>query len=907
MKLYRQLLVAISLTMLFVISNIGITLTVSHTPKNFRGSSSAISEISYKEARNDIESPITTLTSGDSSAELTFPLAGGIDSNQSITLPSRVNIEKASLNLTGRPIENVTIDHIHDYTDTINNSAWKGSLAGTSPILTPADYMDIPFNAGEYNNILLSDDNYAYTTLNDGSSPYQLFEFTINETNIKEIYIMLEGMGYYRIGMAMGWYNLSLFIYNNSYDQWENAVFRAEQFPTPDFGLSASIEFNHTDYLNEQKKFYMMALGPLDPSPDATEEWVRCDHVYINVKTLEDVHPSEVTLNIGNDGSIEWAEPGKFNGKVMISDSEGFRSLLQLAIDNESDKDDIAIPLSIGSSTGGFILIDTIFISFEPKPFNPAPILKRFIPADFLGFYEDSDGGDNLIDLSVFFSDDDIENLTYEIKMNHNEINASLDPDGQHLDFKSQRNYFGKKAFQVQAVDLGLDGIRDTGDEFSTLSNIFNVTVHPTNDPPNIVNFNNETVLPEHIENGLSLEVWEDIPQSFTIECWDVDRDGIFCNIKDQSSSPIEMNIVSQYHNSSIFELTISAVQENIGLWNSSFVLSDDNNSGQLSTEINFSLNVQESNDPPKITKIGEVIPTEHILELNVFERDWLNFSIEFADPDPNEILILICNRTDSLDGDDISGMELIMELDERNGYFSFLADITPGIYPVNFTVQDKEGSFDWVEVVINVIDVNEAPITGILILTGGENNLTVGIIAQGFFDPNGDPLIYDWNMGDGGKAYFGFGLINVNHTYAKRGLYNVTLNLTDGRGGVTEVFILINVTGPIDNETVNNGGDPQKDDDTGPKEADNESSTGGEKNFLESGKFWIMIGIILLFIVIGLIFILLARKGKEEETTPEADPDDSFNSKQAQENNEEDKTALDESSIVSTKTLDDV
>jgi len=869
MKAFRYSLGTLLLALILVSCNY--VIPVPET--NSSGETNIIESISDVpgNARDDILSPLTALSSGEIHGEVTFPLTGGLDSNNSITLPPRANINEARFDLTSQPLENITIPHNHDYTDTVNNSAWKGAFTGTSPTSPPADYMDAPYDGVDYNNVVFSDDQYAEIILNDGKSPYQLFEFTVNETSVKEIYLFFEGLGYYRVGMANYHYNVTLYLYNQSFNQWDNVAQKNErQPPAGDFIMSYIIDTNHTDFIDDQNKLYLMAVGPYDPTPDTRDEYLRCDRAFINVKTLENIYPSKVTLDIGNDGNIEWTKNEIFSGEVTISDDVGLAASLQEISDNGSELDDIFIPIAIGSGTGGTIIIDNIFISFTQRPYNSPPGLSRLIPPDFLEFAEDSSDGNNLLDLSDFFEDDDQVNLSFEIVLNHKEINASIDPDKIHMDFTSEKNYFGTQTFQVKAVDRGVDGIPNTGDELSILSNIFNVTVYPTNDEPVLLELNGTPVLPEQIEAGLILDVWEDLPETFIYYCFDVDGDIPSYSIIHLPTTPSWIELVPDTDNTSVFKLMIHAINENIGWFNSTIIISDENGSEPLSLEVNISIFVHNTNDRPRFTLLGENAPEDNSMRMDVLERNWLNFTIEATDPDPNDRLTFFTNRTDGQGDDDIPGMELIPDPDNMKGEIKFHAYVAPGIYPVNLSVSDLAGTFDWVNLKITVMDVNEFPVAGILRFSGGEQNLSVVIVAEGFVDPDGDPLIYDWDMGDDMGAYLGLELMKVNHSYLTSGNYTVKLGLIDGRGGSLEVNISITVTAPLGDS---GGNENESDNDETPDPEDNngKDSVGEEKSFLESGGMWLLLGIILLLLVAGIGFISL-KKTKKDDRTPKPD-----------------------------------
>jgi glucose/arabinose dehydrogenase/PKD repeat protein len=67
---------------------------------------------------------------------------------------------------------------------------------------------------------------------------------------------------------------------------------------------------------------------------------------------------------------------------------------------------------------------------------------------------------------------------------------------------------------------------------------------------------------------------------------------------------------------------------------------------------------------------------------------------------------------------------------------------------------------------------------------TFGEPPLAVSFDGRTTRDPDGDPLSYSWSFGDGTT---GTGSI-ASHTYSARGVYNVTLTVDDGRGGIDSI-----------------------------------------------------------------------------------------------------------------------
>lgn len=96
---------------------------------------------------------------------------------------------------------------------------------------------------------------------------------------------------------------------------------------------------------------------------------------------------------------------------------------------------------------------------------------------------------------------------------------------------------------------------------------------------------------------------------------------------------------------------------------------------------------------------------------------------------------------------------------------------------------------------------------------TAGPLPLTVNFSSAGSSDPDGDPLGYLWNFGDGGTST----LANPSHTYATAGTFSATLQVNDGRGGTATSSPIqiragnrppdVRITGPAD-ESLYRAGD---------------------------------------------------------------------------------------------------
>ena len=86
---------------------------------------------------------------------------------------------------------------------------------------------------------------------------------------------------------------------------------------------------------------------------------------------------------------------------------------------------------------------------------------------------------------------------------------------------------------------------------------------------------------------------------------------------------------------------------------------------------------------------------------------------------------------------------------------------------------------------------INQAPVaTFERSPQAGDAPLSVFFDASESFDPEGEPLTYQWNLGDGGTAAGK----TLTHTYAAPGTYEARLTVVDPRGRASEFARMISV-----------------------------------------------------------------------------------------------------------------
>ncbi|WP_119080678.1 ThuA domain-containing protein [Chitinophaga alhagiae] len=121
---------------------------------------------------------------------------------------------------------------------------------------------------------------------------------------------------------------------------------------------------------------------------------------------------------------------------------------------------------------------------------------------------------------------------------------------------------------------------------------------------------------------------------------------------------------------------------------------------------------------------------------------------------------------------------------------FSNISDMEAGpdgqLYIVEYGGQWRHKNADAGLSVITYNGGNLAPAVQLAADTSaGALPLTVRFSAAGTVDPDGDPLAYTWNFGDGEPLQTA--VPEASHTFTKAGTYPVSVEVTDGKGGKTK------------------------------------------------------------------------------------------------------------------------
>ena len=115
------------------------------------------------------------------------------------------------------------------------------------------------------------------------------------------------------------------------------------------------------------------------------------------------------------------------------------------------------------------------------------------------------------------------------------------------------------------------------------------------------------------------------------------------------------------------------------------------------------------------------------------------------------------------------------------------------GVFQVSLTVTDGRGGMDTAEFTATVGGTNGAPIA--MAQGGGFGNVGVDLTfdGTGTSDPEGDPLTFSWDFGDGSTTS---GLL-VTHRYGTPGDYTATFTARDNHGGVGTATVGAHINAP--------------------------------------------------------------------------------------------------------------
>jgi hypothetical protein len=426
----------------------------------------------------------------------------------------------------------------------------------------------------------------------------------------------------------------------------------------------------------------------------------------------------------------------------------------------------------------------------------------------------------------------------------------------------------------VKATDRGLDELVGGDEDLSIVSNVFTVSVWPTNDEPVLVSIGDVTITESDTEISFTDTegAIEDDWFNLSIIGHDIDGDLLSFSSNITLPSPSSLEILPDPINDNSAILSILPTNELVGELNLSLTISDENNTaasdpndpseGPLADSISIIIEVKNLNDGPKLAPMDNKTG---------YEDSWLNFTVRALDDDLiyGDELTFSTNITTSIEGL-IPGVNF--EFNEVTGNVSILPDNEMvGSYLVSFVVSDLDGDWDFNDVHIIINNVNDPPLA---MISSPMNNQEWNTSKMLYFDGanstdedliHGDSLSYVWSSNISGilstEPQFTSNLTAV-------GWHNITLTVSDESNLETKEYMSIQITAVIiDDKDDDKDKDKDKDNDTTPTDYDKglEKKDKGSDGTL----LWVLIAIlIIIIIIITLIFVWLRKKSKGKEQT---------------------------------------
>jgi len=210
-------------------------------------------------------------------------------------------------------------------------------------------------------------------------------------------------------------------------------------------------------------------------------------HAKVGHEMIIDNKKNEIYIYGGNINPDEFQKYSIVNNHwQLISEdkyplSPGTRIGSGLVIDNNSQ-----IFLFGGFDKGeGYGYLNDLW-RYNTEPTKIPPSLKTPIPNTYSIEEDNLTSGEHLIDLYDYFDDDiHVDELRFNVSYEEDPGLVTASVDGHFLNLTQvKKDWFGQLGFQVRAYDKGWDDTPNTEDDLWVDSNVFNITVLITPDPP---------------------------------------------------------------------------------------------------------------------------------------------------------------------------------------------------------------------------------------------------------------------------------------------------------------------------------------------------------------------------------------------------------------------------------------
>ncbi len=749
---------------------------------------------------------VNTLSDSSTEGSVVFGTGGTPTPSQlTVQLPSDAVVTEAEFDLFGSPVFEIQGKQAHDFSaHPASVPVWGGAAGYNNP--TTQNPSVLTSNAVDFidadKDRLKAVDMSFIGNMWMGTTGYNIFNFTVSLKIIDQMEFNFVGFGrqekisppaesfvvdiYFWNYVTNGWVKDPKMVQHNSgpnatpmpqnYQAWRNTTTVCSEYLDYQGGSTSEI--------------FVLVVSPI-ASMETVE--LTCDYVNLNVTYGTNIYPTNVALDIGDDGTDEWTNVPAFDTLATLNEaSDATATGFQNYIDVQTGNGLLDIPITFSSATKGNITMSNITITYyqngPPTPVNDVVNNTRI--------KEDS-GWQTVLDLNTYFTDDiDPDELRYDVAIQGTDVEIAIDDDGHSLNVTTVTgDWFGVNEVQVAVYDTGRDGVADTGDDKMVLSNPFVIIVEPSNDGPVIQSVNDEPRINGLIALSGAKAAVQGEYYNFTVISDDIDGDGfaVRTNITDGTGGDDRANFMVGADGKS---LSFLPTNKDVGILKFTVTVEEVNASvaTKLTDTVDVELQVQNYNDPPTI-----IVP-----DVYAPEDRWTNYTLKVTDPDVvfgDESFTWGSNLTNAIPGLS-NGVNL--KFDENNPVVSIKPDNSMvGIHLVTYTVSDSQKDVDSGEARIFVNNTNDKPTAAITSPTLEDtflDNESIPLLGSGNDVDliHGDELTFGWSaVGDDGSTYTAMGA-TTSFASLPHGNYTITLIVTDKSGASAQdtVTIFVGKTG---------------------------------------------------------------------------------------------------------------
>jgi len=663
---------------------------------------------------------------GNARSTVTFP-SGGSDTSFRVSAPGNSLLLSASLTLEGMPAIPPPVQRKYSFSDTKNNVAFEGLSKDYPPTGKPTSFQEQLLPSGSYQSVAAEDDS-THATLGYGiGCPYHLFSFRVFEDALVGLSVRWVGMGY---DLLMLYSGVDAYIWNSG--RWENFG----SFGTQDIDMTMQVFTRNCqiadDYVDSAGRAYVLVMGPYGIFGQMLES----DYVEITVLGSTASWPTDVTVDAGNDGKVDYRITGKFNGTMIVGMDE-MGPAMQSAIDAAGpNATTVDIPFRFSSTTAGSIVLDGGAFEFDRAP------EALGVPPEKLMMEEDS-SRPLVIDLNSCFRDDRDTLLEFSVAGYPREsfMQADVDTDAHTVSIRSVvKDWYGRCSFTLRATDSS--GL------FGTLG--LNITVTPVNDAPVL-----EFVLDQYAK--------EDTVFVLALNASDVD--GPVSDLSFADDSPLfEVDRAAG-------RISFTPTNDEVGLY-AIMVMVEDAHGARCARV--FNLTVENVNDAPVMAPVEDVSMREH---------DEFDYTVRATDVDAFDALEYSVES-------DIAGLEA----NPSTGRIEFrFASEHIGEHLLLLVAQDASGAKACQTLRLTVENVNDAPVLKLV----GKLKAVQGQKFEHRFEASdsdaGDVLSFRSDL-QIAKVDTVTGILKFTPTNADVGEHVFTVTVRDAAGLSAEMDIVLEV-----------------------------------------------------------------------------------------------------------------